>query len=604
MTDLAVDHDTKRPFSLPVLTIADGLLLLLVGLAAISRLANLARLPLSPSEAENGLAVWQFWQPGGMTTAVYSPLYFSLTALISQVVGLTDATVRLVPAMAGVALVASPVLFRRWLGNMGVLISSLLLAISPLATITSRTANGDALALLTAMGLAAGWLHWQTTGEKRWQTVTAVSLGLGLATSPLFYTALLTFGGAWWLQRKWGVGSEAWQETPHTPHPTPHSLLLPLLLTFPAATTLFLINPAGIGAAAQVAGQWLGQFGLIGNMADPFLVLLRYELPLLLGLLGVLNGRFFTNNEKGLETQRLGDSETNLPISQSPNLQSLVSLWLLLSLVIMLLQAGQTSNALLVLLPAYLLVGQLGNTFFAQTTNYLTGWLAGGLFFLAVLSFVNLARYLKLATINAPALSHLWFTTMGVIIAAFALYMVWTWEEKSAVYQGVLLALLGLFVFYQWGLGWNLAHQWGNDPRERWVQTATDDDIRLLLQMVRDVSRQGAGSDSDLELFSAMDSPLLRWYLRPFLRAQFGTAVPAVATQPLIITPASQTEPSFGSDYLGTDYAYLRPDVPVTLANSSSPLADTLRWWLFHTSPLPIPEERLIVWVRSDVGQP
>ncbi|MCA9997158.1 MAG: hypothetical protein KDE56_15475, partial [Anaerolineales bacterium] len=74
--------------------------------------------------------------------------------------------------------------------------------------------------------------------------------------------------------------------------------------------------------------------------------------------------------------------------------------------------------------------------------------------------------------------------------------------------------------------------------------------------------------------------------------------------QPLIITPASQTEPSFGSDYLGTDYAWLRPDVAVTLQNSSSPLSDTFRWWLFHTSPLPIPEERLIVWVRSDVGQP
>ncbi|MCB0000356.1 MAG: glycosyltransferase family 39 protein, partial [Anaerolineales bacterium] len=449
---------------------------------------------------------------GDGPTAVNTPLYFTLTTLLSQLVGLSDATVRLVPALAGVALVASPVLFRRWLGNAGMLISSLLLAISPLATLTARTANGDALTMLAAMGLAAGWLNWQATGEKRWQTVTAVSLGLGLATSPLFYTALVTVGGAWWLTQKWGVGSRESGETPHTPHPTPYTLLFPTLLTFLTAATLFLWYPAGLGAAAQVAGQWLGQFGLVGNIADPYLVLLRYELPVLLGLVwGIISSK----NE--IRDWRL--ESANLHQSPIPNLQSLLTLWLLLTLILMPLQAGQNSNALLVILPAYLLVGHLGSRLFAQPLHYLTSWLAGGLVFLAMLAFVNFARYLKLASINSPALSHLWFTSMGAIIAVFALYMIWTWGETSAVYQGTVLALLGLFVFYQWGLGWGMAQRWGNDPRERWVQTATDGDIRLLVQLVQDVSRQGAGSDSDLELFSAVDSPLLRWYLRPFPRA-------------------------------------------------------------------------------------
>jgi hypothetical protein len=269
----------------------------------------------------------------------------------------------------------------------------------------------------------------------------------------------------------------------------------------------------------------------------------------------------------------------------------------------LLIQAGNLSNTLVVVLAAYLLLGYLGHRLFQQPINSLTIWLAGGLLFLGMLSFVNFARYLKLASFNSPALSHLWFTTMGIVIAAFAVYMVWTWQEKSAVYQGTFLALVGLFLFYQWGTGWNLAQRWGNDPRERWVQTATDDDIQLLLRLVRDVSRQGAGSDTDLELFSAVDSPLLRWYLRPFSHVQFGTAIPAAATQQAIITLASDTAPSFGSDYLGTDFGYLRSNANLTNV-STNPVADTLRWWLFHTSPLPIPEERLIVWVRSDVAQP
>ena len=31
-------------------------------------------------------------------------------------------------------------------------------------------------------------------------------------------------------------------------------------------------------------------------------------------------------------------------------------------------------------------------------------------------------------------------------------------------------------------------------------------------------------------------------------------------------------------------------------------VSDTLRWWLFHQSPLPITPETIIVWVRSDLA--
>jgi hypothetical protein len=53
------------------LTVADGLLGLVLLAAALLRLANLGHLPLSDAEATQALAVWQFWQPG---TAVLSPM--------------------------------------------------------------------------------------------------------------------------------------------------------------------------------------------------------------------------------------------------------------------------------------------------------------------------------------------------------------------------------------------------------------------------------------------------------------------------------------------------------------------------------------------------
>ena len=55
------------------LTVADGLLGLVVLAAAVLRLANLGHLPLSDAEATQALAVWQFWQPDTAVLASVSP---------------------------------------------------------------------------------------------------------------------------------------------------------------------------------------------------------------------------------------------------------------------------------------------------------------------------------------------------------------------------------------------------------------------------------------------------------------------------------------------------------------------------------------------------
>jgi hypothetical protein len=51
---------------------------LILTAAAILRLANLGRVPLSPAEATEALAVWQLWRPVGVemgwTAAATSPL--------------------------------------------------------------------------------------------------------------------------------------------------------------------------------------------------------------------------------------------------------------------------------------------------------------------------------------------------------------------------------------------------------------------------------------------------------------------------------------------------------------------------------------------------
>ena len=142
-------------------TLADSLLFVLAILAAIRNLADLGNMPLSASEATNALASWLQWQPAGATAPLLplSPAYLSLTSPLTQLIGSSDVTMRLVPALVGAALVGLPWLLRRQLGPVGMLVSSALFLTSPTITALARTAGGGGLALFAALLLAISWIR-------------------------------------------------------------------------------------------------------------------------------------------------------------------------------------------------------------------------------------------------------------------------------------------------------------------------------------------------------------------------------------------------------------------------------------------------------------
>ncbi len=156
---------------------------------------------------------------------------------------------------------------------------------------------------------------------------------------------------------------------------------------------------------------------------------------------------------------------------------------------------------------------------------------------------------------------------------------------------------------YQWGTAWNFTHNNANDPRESWVVEATDDEVALLVSSLQELSRETNNSDGDIPIFSAVDSPVLRWYLRGFGQAQFGKTLPPGVQVEVIISPASTVEPALGEDYLGGDFGLLltkTEDAPP----SPTPVLDALRWSLFHESPRTVVDERIILWVRADLAHP
>ena len=582
MTEMMVNPEMQAEATsnrLAKMTVADGLLVLVLILTAVHRLTDLGHIPLSPQEAESALSAWQWWQPEDMTTAIASAAYFSLTSLITPLFGYSDGVMRLIPALFGIGLVALPWFLRERLGLIGALVMSLFLGVSPLQSAVARTAGGEAMALFALLLTAVAWIRFQDSADVRWFNTLFMALALGAASAPLFYSGLLTLAVALWLQQIIGPRLVENNKVNWLERRDWRRARIIGLSTFLAISTLFLWNLGGLGAAARLLGDWITQFRIqtdVIALLNPILVFGRYEI--LLFVLGTLLLAW--------------------AIWRNESTAVLAAFWFVSIFILILVQHGQTHNAVLLTLPGYLLVGLLTNNLWAGRREQVAYALTGGLIFLGVLIWVNLARY---GRVFPNQLGYLWIAVLALALALTAVYVVASgWHVKIA-WQAILASLLTLFVFYQWGTGWWLSHEAANDPRERWVALpATDDDVRVLNVTLREVSRQATNSDFDLAVFSTVDTPILRWYLRDYEKAKLGNAIPTNASYDAIISTADQTALRLGSDYLGTDFGLTRVNL---LPNPGPPVLDAFRWWLFHESNTIVEQEQVILWVRSDLAR-
>ena len=589
-----VNMDTKttwQPNWAARLTIADALFALVALAAGLLRLVNLGSLPLSPSEAEAALAVWRFWQPGHTAVFPGSPAYFTLTALATQVLGFSDAVMRLVPALFGVALVLLPWLLRQRMGPVGALITAVFLAVSPITTITARTAGGEAIALFAIFLLLAAWVRWQDSRDGRWAITLAAALGLGIASAPLFYSGLAALGIAWFWQTTIGPRLNQPEETGEVDETAAETeteketavgpaAALTGLIVFLMLTTTFLFNLSGIGGGTAVFTAWVQQFGRsdLEPVIKPFLAIARYDLTLI--IVGFAAFVWASWNRQALPR--------------------LFVYWLLGGFAIILLQQGIISNAALAPLAGYLLLGCFATAIIGDKIH-LRGWgLTIGLLIVWGLMFVNISRFLRISVFNPTDFSHIWIALFGLTLALTTIYFLITWDVRST-YQGVLLSVLAMLFLYQWGTASWLGQMAANDPRETWVTTGTDDDVGSLIRQIELLSWQIVGSGTDIDLYSAVNSPVLAWYLRDFPQAQIGDSLPPAATFSLILTP-DVAEPALGSDYMGADFGLLHTGV-VSSGLSVSPILDTLRWWLFQESTAVSQQQRLVLWLRADLTQ-
>lgn len=603
----------------PTLTLEVGLYLVVLAAALALRLAGLGAHPLNDGEATQALAVLDRLQTGAPAAVPGSPAYFAVTFLSFLLFGASDATARLGPALAGTALVLVPALLRDALGRGGALAASAVLALSSTLVAASRTADGTTLALLgLALALAALWRFatpetvepvaeapsaWHGAG---WLIGVGVALGLALAAGGAVWAGVLAvviagLGLAWLPGRD--ERNAAWRAAWRRAWALRPPWLIALGLTLLLVSTVALLYLPGLGAMAASWGAWLAGWvpgparplAEVGRPASLGLVFLSVYDPLVLvfGVVGAV--RAFSLGHRPAQALALAAAAALLMWllyagRSLPGLAwvalpfAMLAGWALASLLAprwerrqLPLVAAQASVSL-----ALVVFAALNVAAFAQTTR-------GGA---QINQLTVMGQVLAIPPVTPILVALLALALVGVIGYLFSL--VGSDQQASLGLALTATVVLGAFTL---GAGWGQAHTRPGHAAELWWAVPASAGLPRLVDTLGDVSNYSEGQAGDVDLtVLAPRASSLGWALRGYGRAQFVDRLAAEISSPVVITPASEQNPTLGSAYVGQDFA---------LRQAWTPPASFAQWvnWLAYRRAPGTQAERVILWVRQDVQQ-
>ena len=123
--------------------------------------------------------------------AYHGPLLYHLNAAVYFLFGASDATTRLVPALMGVGVIASLLLFRRYLGRRGAFLAAVLATISPTLLFYGRHARNDIYVDFFAMLWIYGAMRYLEDRRRSWLYLVTVAMGVSFITKEVSFI----FGG-------------------------------------------------------------------------------------------------------------------------------------------------------------------------------------------------------------------------------------------------------------------------------------------------------------------------------------------------------------------------------------------------------------------------
>lgn len=168
----------------------------ILAIAAISRLLDLGSRALHHDEAIHAITAFErlIFAPYVYEPLFHGPLLYFSGALVFALTAVNEVTARLLPALAGIAVVAAvPYLLRRPLGGSGTLIAMAALTVSSGFLYYSRFMRNDILiALFTLLAFAALYRFFRRP-QRRWVLLAGLAFGLSLASKENAYIAGFIF---------------------------------------------------------------------------------------------------------------------------------------------------------------------------------------------------------------------------------------------------------------------------------------------------------------------------------------------------------------------------------------------------------------------------
>ena len=563
----------------------------ILSLALALRLLGLGTQPLQPAEAANAWQSWSLFRGAGGSASA-GPLLIYGNALVFLLFGASDATARLLPALAGTAMVALPLLLERELGRVGSRAAMLLLAISPTLVHYSRQADASILAAGATLALVAFGAAAYRGASRRAAYAAAASAALLLVAGPLACYAVVALVGYALLRsvagrtRRPAPASRAGFVAPLGPDFAGADVVPAVLrdrttlvraglvvgATWLVATTGLLTNLHGVQEGlADGLDAWLRSL-VTPTGQSPLLyaaILVGYELPAL--AFGVMGAGYFAGRASGLA--------------------GLLTWWALAVFALGSVGAARPAGlAPLLVVPLALLAGgfagDLARDLRERRFRVDLGWLAlGGTIVLAGLGIA--LDHLSLPDPLVPDyVLALPVALVGVGLAAAVRHY-----GGGRALRLLLVFGFGVLLALSWRAGALLNQQGAANPADLFAGSATSADVRSLAADTSDVVDALAmdGQFRDVVVAPVIKQPV-RWYLRDLPGVTVGDAG---GTPPAIAVVPAETRPLRGS-YAGQRYRVLSVG-RLELRN----WREAWRWLAYRESPVAPLGVDAVVYVRS-----
>ncbi len=185
--------------------------------AIVSRFYGLGDRGMSHDESLHAVYSLDLYRSGSYqhNPMMHGPFLFHANAFVYFLLGVSDATARVMPALAGIGTVIAAWFYRRWIGRMGALLTALLLLFSPSILFHSRYIRNDIYIVFFSMLWVYFMFRYVEERKSKWLYLTVTVMALGFASkenqfmSGAIFGAFLVAAALW----QWWKGQEELRES-------------------------------------------------------------------------------------------------------------------------------------------------------------------------------------------------------------------------------------------------------------------------------------------------------------------------------------------------------------------------------------------------------